>query len=91
MSKRATDAALKALPDYSPDGKHKADLTLDRLLYQHAYEQAEKDLALTGEDARLMVAAFFYVIENHTRSQTLVDQSDLYEEVLKRFNEQRKK
>lgn len=53
MSKRATDAALKALPDYSPDGKHKADLTLDRLLYQRAYEQAEKEFAeaiKTAED-----------------------------------------
>ena len=36
-------AAIKALPDYSPDGKTKVDLTFDRLLYQHGYEQAEKD------------------------------------------------
>ena len=43
MSKRAETSAIKALPDYSPDGKTKVDLTLDRLLYQHGYEQAEKD------------------------------------------------
>ena len=43
MSKRAEAAAMEALPDYSPDGKTKVDLTLDRLLYQHGYEQAERD------------------------------------------------
>ena len=44
MSKRAEAAAMKALPDYSPNGKTKVDLTLDRLLYQHGYERAEKDI-----------------------------------------------
>jgi len=44
MSKRAEAAAMKALPDYSTNGKTKVDLTLDRLLYQHGYERAEKDI-----------------------------------------------
>lgn len=88
MSKRAEEKAREY--ENSLDYYH---YTSDNpsVAYKAGYEQAEKDLALTGEDARLMVAAFFYVIENHTRSQTLVDQSDLYEEVLKRFNEQGKK
>lgn len=43
MSKRSEKAAMNALPDYSPDGKHKVCLTLDRLLYQHGYEQAEAE------------------------------------------------
>lgn len=97
MSKRAEEAALKAYPEdwvagyFDDPDEVTDDNTEAREYFQQGYEQAEKDLALTGEDARLMVAAFFYVIENHTRSQTLVDQSDLYEEVLKRFNEQGKK
>lgn len=85
MSKRATDAALKALPDYSPDGKHKADLTLDRLLYQHAYEQAEKDLALTLEQiVKLDNIIMNMVGEGYNDGYKT---RPFYEEVLKRFNE----
>lgn len=91
MSKRAEQFARKLYTPWSEDGMSRKDNSDVIEACIKGYEQAEKDLELTGEDARLMVAAFFYVIENHTRSQTLVDQSDLYEDVLKRFNEQRKK
>ena len=64
MSKRAEEAALKAYPvKMTPlvyqdlidqfGGKTEIDVnTYPRCLFQEAYEQAEKDLALTWEDIR---------------------------------------
>lgn len=75
MSKRVKEAALKALPDYSPDGKHKVDLTLDRLLYQQGYEQAEAETierACEWLFAHLTILVDYYnedIHENADRSE----------------------
>ena len=71
--------------------------TYPRCLFQQGYEQAEKDLALTWEDIGT-IAHLIYVVnqEFHTRydqdetGEFDFSREDVYEEVLKRFMEEKK-
>lgn len=94
MSKRAEEMALKAYP--KEDGKvwHSAFGTLEfdknapgRTAYRQGYEQAEKDLALTWEDAVTMVTVAMDVIGEGK----ITGEQNIYTEVLRRFNSQREK
>ena len=55
--------------------------------YKKGYEQAEKDLALTWEDASAIVEIAMDIIGEGK----IHGEQNIYTEVLKRFNEQRKK
>lgn len=69
--------------------------TLQRKSYQQGYEQAEKDLSLTWEDARLIVdignsildECYKKGIEPHLIYQT---ERQFSEEIIKRFKEAKK-
>lgn len=79
MSKRAEEAASRALPNYPPETYADEDeyievesvRSVQRAFYRKGYEQAEKDLVLTWED----MAKIDAIIQK------------FYEEVLKRFRE----
>ena len=98
MSKRAEEAALKAYPKEerkvwsSAFGMFEFDKTApERIAYQKGYDQAEKDLALTWEDIKLICE-----IEDRYWNEEFDENSkrttqEYYEEVLRRFNEQREK
>lgn len=96
MSKRAEKAALRAYPKEIRD---KNGIVIDighpqwiRDYYIHGYEQAEKDLALTWKDIAMIDAIIL-----DTNNEFAIDSSkkiigqNFYEEVLERFNEQKKK
>lgn len=55
--------------------------------YEAGYEQAEEDLALTWEDASVIVTIAMDIIGDGE----IHGEQNIYTEVLKRFNEQRKK
>lgn len=88
MSKRAEEKAREY--EDSLDYYH---YTSDNpsVAYKAGYEQAEKDLEITWEEAKKIVAAFFYVVETELIGPVLIEDEELYGKVLKRFNEQRKK
>lgn len=96
MSKRAEEAALKAYPEKiidhveEPGFVVKRDLNrFDRNVYIQGYEQAEKDLELTLEQiVKLDNIIMNMVAEGYNDGYKT---RPFYEEVLKRFNEQRKK
>lgn len=77
MSKRAEQAANIAFDDEWPKSL--------RLAFQEGYEQAEKELALTWKNIR-DIDEWISAIQT---SDGLFGR-DLYEEVLKRFNESRR-
>ena len=87
MSKRAKKAASAAYPFVKRKFVHPYGVTVfdgnydRRETFQEGYSQAEKDLALTPEDVVVITTLYDC---GKTRGWTI-------EEVLKRFNEQRKK
>ena len=97
MSKRAEEAALKAYPELL-SGSNFGPLPVDlnkscRDKYQEGYEQAEKDLALTWKDV-MEICEIGYFFEDDIVENDNTDYSDdepFYKEVLRRFNECRKK
>jgi len=95
MSKRSEQRGLEALPPRWRDSKDRTreiDSALPvRKFYIRAYEQAEKDLALTIEDME-RIHTFLYAIKNNKSGMfTFTRLSDgQYEEALRRFNEWRK-
>ena len=99
MSKRAEQAALTAYPPTYTTLKRLAKRVQSELvdthrpvraIFQQGYEQAEKDLALTWEDMAKIDAILL-----DTNNEFAVDYSkkisrqQIYEDVLKRFNEQK--
>lgn len=91
MSK-AEKAALKAYPEPTLE-RITTDVYADaRKCYVEGYEQAEQDLALTVEDLELL-HTFLYAVKNNKQGCfTFTRLSDeQYQEVLRKFNEQRKK
>lgn len=101
MSKKSEEAALKAYPvKMTPlvyqdlidqfGGKTEIEVnTYPRCLFQEGYEQAEKDLALTWEDIRLICE-----IDEDMRCHSdwpLRGEEVYYEEVLRRFHEMKNK
>lgn len=89
MSKKATDAAWRLYPDYpSMDGGYVTQRK-QRELVMKGYEQAERDLALSLEQVvKLDNIIMNMVGEGYNDGYKT---RPFYEEVLKRFNEQRKK
>jgi len=86
MSKRAEDYALKVypkIPDYTG-----IRFEVYRGLMIQAYEQAEKDLALTADDIRQIVKINYEIIFQDT---TGIKCKDVAEETLRRFNQWREK
>lgn len=89
---RAEERALEAYP-YSPTEVnlfgHKTIVadgnSCDRGKYRQGYEQAEKDLTLTWEDIRLIDALICTIASNDNKVG-----KELYEEVLREFNESKK-
>lgn len=93
MSKRAKEAALEARPVQlvrTNFDTHEFDENIQaREVYIQGYERAEKDLALTLEQVvKLDNIIMNMVGEGYNDGYKT---RPFYEEVLKRFNEQRKK
>lgn len=99
MSKRAEEKALELFPidmqmciDNTGE-PYEADVNAPRRKYvAFGYEQAEKDLALTWEDVKAIVTIADSML-THTAWDAIdwPDEQKYYEEVLRRFNEQKKK
>lgn len=106
MSKRSNAAALKAYPPiYTTVKRHAKRVQSElvdthepaRAIFQQGYEKAEKDLALTWEDVKNLDYLLHDVDFENGRAVSLGKEipfdgdEGFYGEVLKRFNEQRKK
>lgn len=84
MSKRAEQRALEAYPNESFVSEEYADMC--RSFFIEGYEQAEKDLALTCEDVKLLD---FYATEcqvEESKGREFNSSQEFFEEVLQRFN-----
>lgn len=91
MSK-AEKRALEAYPIESHEMYD--DLYRQRNAYVKGYQQAEKDLELTWEDARKIFALCADILYNERNIHYPInpeDQEEFYQEVLKRFKEERSK
>ena len=85
MSKRAEIAALRAYPKSDFNGvetRRKGQ----RKCFIQGYEQAEKDLALTWEDMKLIDELITEMAFSEPN-----DSMEWYQELANRFNEKRKK
>ena len=93
MSKRAEEAARKAYPEETRFIRDYNQLA-KRKIYQEGYEQAEKELALTREDVKKIIKIADELTEYADAGiiqPFLASEQAYYDEVLRRFNEQRKK
>lgn len=97
MSKRAEEAAMKAYPpemiygESTLDGKYDGNAT-PRYYYIKGYKKAEKDLALTWQDVAKLDAIILDVNNEFAVDYSKeISRQKFYEEVLRRFNEIRKK
>ena len=94
MSKIAEHAALKAYPTHKGASKQWIKLHLsngDCAVFIKGYEQAEKDLVLTWEDMAKIDAIILDVNNEFAVDYTKeIDRQKFYEEVLKRFKEDKK-
>ena len=92
MSKRAEKYAHSTYPPFYEDGMYRRDNTEIIQVAIKAYEQAEKDLALTIEDME-RIHTFLYAIKNNKSGAfTFTRLSDeQYEEAIRRYNEWREK
>ena len=93
MSKRAEQKALELYPILFAERNGYNDGRKElRVACQYGYEQAEKDLALTWDDIPKLIEltgkTFRYFSDNERPDVPL---QELYEEVLRRFNETREK
>ena len=74
---------IDELEVYEPDDVIRA--------YKEGYHQAEKDLELTWEDMMIIHKCCKDAMNNHLYEWSTTDgQQKIYEEVLKRFNKERK-
>ena len=97
MSKRAEKRALELFPvDMqmcidNMEEPYEADVNAPRRMYvAYGYEQAEKDLALNIDDLKLLHTLLYAVKNNKQGCFTFTRLSnEQYEEVLRRFKEQR--
>jgi hypothetical protein len=90
---RAEEAALKAYPPKFTSGKRYAKRVQSekvdthapiRKIYLKGYEQAEKDLALTPDDIKLITKIHYEIVFKDT---TGIKVGDVASEVLKRYLE----
>lgn len=74
---------------YKPSGisKDESKLPIDELLYKKGYEQAEKDLALTPDDIKLIIKIHYEIVFKDT---TGIKVGDVASEVLRRFKKTKK-
>lgn len=94
---RAEQAALYAYPKKSAvsgvsmlGNNNRDDFMFQRDIFRKGYEQAEKDLALTWEDMKLIVNIADDILKGKTVFKSLHRfplETVYYEEVLRRFNE----
>ena len=82
--------ALERLPK-SDDAVVEARRAIKREIFCQGYKAAEKDLALTWEDIRLIDELMLSVGERNLREGNNPSDEQKYTEILKLFNEQRKK
>ena len=88
---RAEERGLEALPPRwrkTKDGKGRVDSALPvRKFYIRAYEQAEKDLALTVDDIELIDQIMLDLSNAHATGNFEFEQGsdEFYQETLKRF------
>ena len=92
---KAKDAAMKAWPKRK-DGRLKDYVCTDddvRKLYAQGYRKAEKDFALTWEDVAILITIYEAGIENgdYRRYNDAYWMKKYSQDILRRFNEQRKK
>ena len=93
MSKRAEEAANKDFEGRFDTDDQTVIWFMDKMKHSYirAYEQAEKDLALTWEDMAKIDAIILDVNNefavDHSKE---IDRQKFYEEVLKRFKEAKK-
>ena len=93
MSKRAEQRALGAYPRPELHGNSNIHYDLDnnrREGFIEGYEQAEKDLALTWEDVAFITTCFCDLSSGMTLKEFTDSRKNIYQEVLRRFNEQKK-
>ena len=97
---RAAKEALKRFPDVKREDFEDEDKFFDcladrnvrRLMWREGYRQAEKDLALTWEDMAKIDAIILDVNNEFAVDYSKeISRQKFYEEVLRRFNEIRKK
>ncbi len=90
---RAEERGLEALPPRwrkTKDGKGRVDSALPvRKFYIRAYEQAEKDLALTVDDIELIDQIMLDLSNAYATGNFDYElgSDEFYQETLKRFNE----
>ena len=100
MSKKAEEAALKTYPPtYTTVERHAKRVQSElvdthkpvRAIFQQGYEQAVKDLALTWQDMAKIDAIILDVNNEFAVDYSKeIDRQKFYEEVLKRFKEDKK-
>lgn len=91
MSNKAEERAFDAYPVDWDYGRNEGQFDWNedsRKIYLEGYEQAEKDLALTWADIELIDKLLEDISREHY-PYTLAAK-DVYEEVIRRFNEQKK-
>ena len=90
MSKTAEERALEAYPVIwsSDDEETRWDvMESHRMDFKQGYEQAEKDLALTPADIKLITKIHYEIVFKDT---TGIKVGDVASEVLKRFKDAKK-
>ena len=75
---KAEQAALEAYPHHTAENLD--DVIKARKFFAKGYEQAEKDLALTWEDMQRIVEIYYTLHDSYKGN------SNIYNEVLRRFN-----
>lgn len=97
---RAAKEALKRYPDVKREDFEDedeffdclADRNVRRIMWREGYRQADKDLALTWEDMSKIDAIILDVNNEFAVDYSKeISRQKFYEEVLRRFNERRKK
>lgn len=95
---RAEERALKAYPPKRKEVSMSGAIytvvggDFERRIFQQGYEQAEKDLALTWEDAQLLyIITEKYLRELDKRIEAFPSSSqEVFEEILRKYKEAKK-
>lgn len=85
MSKRAIEKAYETYP-LDESNRYNHELNAKRVWFQQGYEKAEKNLALTWEDMKLIDELFTEMAFSEPN-----DSTEWYQELANRFNEKREK
>ena len=90
---KAEERALRAYPPkIDGDSRGSYDFNeLNRIKYLQGYHQAEKDMELTWEDIESIITISYFLDKEEETTGKYAKIMTHCEEVLKRFNEQKKK